>query len=144
MEREVNETLATFLTRIENAEVIPEDGIILGRNVKMPVLLDGVDNQIVKTPIAFSLVSYGMFYIVETPAGYVVPKHHHDESILRILIKGDLTINGKEIGIGEWFVVLAGTKYSIETKGGYTSMAAYTSNCRTNRMSHLHLERTPE
>lgn len=142
MDREVNETLSTFAARIENADLPFENGILLGRNVTMPILLDGVDNKVVKTPIAWPLWDYKLFYIVDVPADAEIALHKHDESIFRVLISGDLTINGIAINIGEWFVVKAETMYSIKTSGGYKSISAYTSNCRTNRMTALHLERT--
>jgi hypothetical protein len=142
MEREINETLSNFMARIENTDLSFDDGILLSRNVKIPVLLDGVDNEIVKTPIAWSLWDYKMFYIVDVPAGTEIAPHKHDESIFRVLISGDLEINGISIDIGEWFVVKAETIYSIKTTGGYKSLSGYQYQCRTSRMNALHLEKS--
>jgi hypothetical protein len=141
--KEINETLATYLKRIEDVDVKSDNGIILGRNVKIPVLLDGVKDDIVKTPIAWSLLDYKMFYLVNVPSNTVVEPHHHDESIFRILIKGDLKLNDIEIQEGEWFVVEAGTKYSIETQNGYLALSGYTSVCQTSRRTALHYEQLP-
>lgn len=143
MEREVNETLATFLSRIEETDTLFENGIMLGRNVSIPQLFDGVENKVKKTPIAWPLVSYGLFYIVDVPEETLIAPHHHEEEdIFRILISGDLEINGIKIQQGEWFVVQKGTTYSIKTDSGYKALSAYTSICRTNRMTAMHLERS--
>lgn len=144
MDREVKETLGTFINRIEEVALPFHEGVLRARDVKVPVLLDGIDNKVVKTPIAWPLLDYKMFYKVNVPAGTEIPEHKHDESIFRILISGDLTINNMPIEVGEWFVVQNNTNYSIKTVDGYTSVVGYTSNCRTNRMSDLHLEVQPD
>lgn len=141
-DKEIKETLSTYIARIEGAETPFENGLLLSRNVGMPVLLDGVDNKVVKTPVAWPLMGYNMFYVVDVPPDTTIPPHSHDEDLFRVLISGDLNINGVDIQIGEWFVVKSGSPYSIRTEGGYKSISAYRSICRTNRMSEMHLERT--
>jgi hypothetical protein len=141
MKKEVNETLSKYIERIENVDLKSRDGIILSRDIKIPYLLDGEADDIIKTPIAWPLLDYKMFYIVSTKPGLKVEPHSHDESIFRLLIEGDLVVNGISIEVGEWFLVEAGTTYSIESKNGYTAMSAYTSICQTRRYnSVMHIE----
>jgi hypothetical protein len=142
--REVNESLSTYLARLEKVTIAKTNGLILGRHANIPVLLDGDDEDILKTPIGYPLFQKNMFYIVQVPAGKHVTPHSHDEDVFRVLISGDLTVNGVEIGIGEWFVVPASTPYEILTRNGYQVMSGYTSNCRTRRMeANTHLELEP-
>ena len=82
-----------------------------------------------------------MFYIVTVPPGKKIDAHSHDEDVFRILIEGDLKINGRSVQPGEWFVVPKDVEYEIETANGYKTIAAYTSMCRTRRMdANVHLE----
>jgi hypothetical protein len=142
MDREVNETVATYLARIEGAGAKFDNGLLLGRSVKIPILLDGVDNKVVKTPVAWPLLDYKLFYIVDVPPSTKISPHSHNEAVFRVLISGDLAINGIPIATGEWFVVDKDTQYSIATKGGYKALAGYVSICMTNRATPAHLERS--
>jgi len=150
MPREIDETFATYLARIEKSiadyNADPEKsrsagGVIFGSDMSVPLLRDGDDDSITKKSIAYPVYSKNMFYIVEVPAAKNIDAHKHDEDIFRILINGDLKINGRNVEIGEWFVVPKGTNYEIETLGGYKALSAYTSVCQTRRVrSNLHLE----
>lgn len=147
MDRDVEETLAHYNDRIKSIGNLSElftNGILVGRNLSIPYLLDGESDQIKKTPIGWSLADYNMFYIVDVPANTFVSPHAHDEDIFRVLIDGDLTINGVSIDKGDWFVVKAGTTYSIRTENGYKSFAGYGHWCQTRRMTNMHKEITPQ
>jgi len=141
MEREIVETLSTYIKRLEEAELNFQEGLLLARNVRIPVLVDGIENNVIKTPVGWPLLDYKMFYIVDVPAGVEIAPHKHEEDIFRVLLSGDLVINGHSINVGEWFVVKAGTTYSIETEGGYKAISAYTSICQTHRATATHVER---
>ena len=140
---EVFETFATYLTRLEKAQPeLVDKPIILSRETKIAFLKDGDDESITKVPIAWPLYQYNMFYVVNVPPKKHVAKHSHDEDIFRFVVKGSMLINDiVKVSEGEWFVIRSGTPYEIQTETGYTTIAAYTSVCRTNRGAEgLHLE----
>lgn len=147
MERDVEETLAHYNARLEAVGDVSNkftNGILIGRNVSIPYLLDGESKQIKKIPIGWPLANYNMFYTVDVPEDTFIKPHSHDEDIFRLLIDGDLTINGVSIEKGEWFVVKAGTTYSIQTKNGYKSFAGYGMACQTQTSNFMHVEKTPD
>ncbi|WP_370234101.1 hypothetical protein [Henriciella sp.] len=151
MAREIEETFGRHLLRIEEAQdryleastqnEFPGGGVIFGSDVAVPLLRDGDDDKISKMTIGYPVHLKNMFYIVDVPAGAAIDAHRHDEDIFRILISGDITVNNRDVAIGEWFVVPAGTTYEIHTRQGYKALSAYTSICQTRRVSsNLHFE----
>lgn len=130
---EFEDTLSEYIKRIEEAEERAEEdadlkgGIITSRDLKIPALTRG---PVKRRQIAWRLYQHPMFYIVKVDPDTRVEKHSHDEDIFRLMIEGSLTVNGMELKEGEWFVVTAGTPYEIETKCGYTVMAAYRMACK--------------
>lgn len=143
---EVFETFATYLTRLEKLEAQFQDKpIVVSSDLIVPKLFDGDDDSIVKTRVAWPLHRHNMFYTVKVPGGKHIPKHSHEEDIFRYVISGALTVNGREIRTGEWFVIRNGTPYEIFTAEGYTTFGAYTSICRTRRgLEGKHLEEEME
>ena len=134
--KEIDEKLSTYLDRIERLEgQFFDKSIVISSTVRTKeILIDGDDERISKEPILWRLYQHNMFYIVNVPAGTVVKKHSHQEDLFRFIAKGSLLLNNEfVINSGEWFVIKAGTPYEITTKEGYTSFAAYTSICQTNR-----------
>ncbi|MBT3237264.1 MAG: hypothetical protein HOL37_10545 [Rhodospirillaceae bacterium] len=139
---EIFETLSTYIDRIERYEGQFDDrDIVISTDLNNDILVDGDDDDIRKEPVLWRLYEHNMFYMVTVPAGKHIETHRHDESIFRFIAKGSLLLNKEHtITSGMWFVVKADTPYEIETKEGYTSLAGYTSICRTRRMATgLHL-----
>ena len=128
----VLETLASYTKRVE--KFLPElekRKIIFSTDVKVTPFRE--DYGVKKTPLVWPLWDYKMFYLVEVPAGTQIPKHAHDEAVFRLVVEGSLTVNGKEVRAGTWFVVNKYVPYEIATETGYKALGGYTSICQTNR-----------
>ena len=141
-QREINETFATYLTRLEAISDQLNKPIIISTDVKIPVLRDGEDDTIEKVPVGWPLYQHNMFYLVTVPPNKHIPRHKHDEDIFRLVVKGSLRLNDQyDLKPGMWFVVRANTPYEIHTTEGYTTIAGYIHNCRTRRtLQGKHLE----
>lgn len=84
---EIFETFSTYLDRIEKVEPsFANKQIILSTEVRIPYLIDGVDESITKMPIAWRLYEHNLFYIVKVPAGKHIPLHTHEEDVFRLIL----------------------------------------------------------
>lgn len=54
------------------------------------------------------------FFIQECETGAELPRHGHNVDQLRVVMSGRVTINGKELGAGDWMFIPAGAKYSMK------------------------------
>jgi mannose-6-phosphate isomerase-like protein (cupin superfamily) len=56
-------------------------------------------------------------FVGHIDAGTVVPKHHHDVDVFRVVIAGDLkvTIDGETVTLkpGDWILIKAGQEYEL-------------------------------
>ena len=132
-ETPIDETFGTYLNRLETVNpTLIDKPIITSTDVNIPYLKDGEDYSITKTPIAWPLYQYNLFYTVNVPAKKHIPTHTHDEDVFRYVVKGSLLIN-KVVRIheGEWFVIRKGTPYEIDTETGYVTIASYKNRCQT-------------
>ena len=127
------ETLSSHIARIEQfAPAFAKSKLIVSTDFAVEPLEE--DNKIRKTPIAWPLIDYKMFYIVEVPAGVTIAKHSHEEAVFRVLISGSLRINERLIDIpGTWYVVPSLVEYEIKTETGYSVLSGYIHNCFTRR-----------
>ncbi len=133
--REIDETLSTYIDRIERFEdQFLERDIIVSTDLPNELLIDGDDEDIVKEPILWRLFTHNMFYVVTVPADKSIPTHCHEEDIFRFIAQGSLVLNDEyNLKAGTWFVVKANTPYQIKTEEGYISVAGYVSRCKTRR-----------
>jgi hypothetical protein len=129
----VLETLSDHIRRVEKmAPQLSKKGLIVSTDLKVRAFRE--NRGIRKTPIAWPMWDYKMFYIVDVPADTTVPRHSHGEAIFRILISGSLTVNNVLIDEpGTWYVVPAYTEYEITTTTGYKALSGYGVACETSR-----------
>lgn len=67
--------------------------------------------------------------ITYVEAGTIIPKHAHDEPVLRYVLEGQLELNGVLYEVGDWIIVPKGFPYQIQTKTGYKILSRYSANC---------------
>jgi hypothetical protein len=67
--------------------------------------------------------------ITEVAPGTIIPEHEHDEPVLRHILEGSMELNGVEYAKGDWIVVPANFRYSIQTRPGYKVLSGYHANC---------------
>lgn len=111
-------------------------------DVVCPFLVDDIVNKnnykkhlnskIVSSKIEFEDVSNislpidlsGLKHIrqVTVKAGTDVPAHAHNSPVVRIITKGDATVNGILYNEGDWMIIPAKVRYSISTKNGYQAL----------------------
>ena len=141
---EINESLSTYLDRIERLEEqFLDKDIVVSSSLRNEILLDGEDDEIQKEPILWRLHQYNMFYVVRVPKGTTIQRHRHDEAVFRFVTEGSLILNDEhEITSGMWFVVKAETPYEVRTEEGYVAIAAYQQRCKTRRMTAVHRVKT--
>lgn len=124
------ETFATFVSRLEDyAEQVDKQDILISKDITVEALQEG--NGITKTPLVWPLIDYKMFYITTVPKNTKVERHSHIENVFRLVISGSLSINGKMVQAGEWFVVKRNTPYEIITETGYQALSGYGMACQT-------------
>ena len=85
--------------------------------------------RIQKSVIPLDFSYYQMAILTKVEAGVTVGRHSHAEPVFRFVLKGDLTINGIEHGLGDWILVPSDTPYEVSTKTGYTILANYGQKC---------------
>ena len=82
-----------------------------------------------RIPITWPIQDLNMFYILDAPPCSDIPEHAHQSDIFRLVMEGDLEINGIEVKAGIWMLVTKGTQYSISSKTGYKALVAYKDVC---------------
>jgi quercetin dioxygenase-like cupin family protein len=123
-----------WIKRIEDAEAKadPSHGIVTFRDLEIPPLTHG---RIERRQIGWRLYQHLMYYLIKVEAGTRVEKHSHNEDVFRLVTRGSLILRTNpdemEFHEGQWFVVLEGTAYEIETRTGYTALAGYKMACKT-------------
>jgi quercetin dioxygenase-like cupin family protein len=90
----------------------------------------GTKPGIEKFVIPVNIKEYCMMVVAEVAPGTKVPKHAHDEGIVRYIMQGSLTQNGVKYGVGDWVFVPEGVPYEIDTPTGYIAMCLYRTWCK--------------
>lgn len=60
----------------------------------------------------------------------IIPEHEHDEPVLRYVLSGSFVLNGVEYSEGDWVIVPANVRYSIQTRPGYKILSRYFDECK--------------
>ncbi|MBU3005745.1 cupin domain-containing protein [Paraglaciecola arctica] len=68
--------------------------------------------------------------ITEVDPGTIIPKHKHDEPVLRYVMDGEMELNGVTYVPGDWVIVPANVPYQIQTRLGYRILSRYSENCK--------------
>lgn len=82
-----------------------------------------------KRVIPVDLRPFCMMVITTVQPGTHVFKHTHDEGIIRYVLRGSFTLNGREYRTGDWVFVPYCMTYEIITSEGYTVIAGYYTSC---------------
>lgn len=88
-----------------------------------------VPNGVAKQVIPVDLRPFCMMVITKVDPGTHVPKHAHDEGIIRFVTHGSLRLNGQNYSAGDWVFVPYLVPYEISTDEGYTVIAGYYTSC---------------
>ncbi len=91
--------------------------------------LTGFPNGVNKVVLPIKYSGYDMTVVTTVESETRVPKHSHDETVFRYIIKGSLQINELYFSEGDWFLVPEGLPYEIYTKEGYTAITGYSEAC---------------
>ena len=83
-----------------------------------------------KRVIPVDLRPYCMLVVSTVEPNTEVEGHSHDEGIIRFIVEGSFTLNGKRYTAGDWVFVPSGMLYEICTSEGYTAVAGYYTWCR--------------
>jgi|GEM_PF-2213100 len=124
------QNFAEYVSMLQDfAPEVDKHPILISRFLNVTPLKEG--DGITKTPIVWPLIDYKMFYITAVPAKTKVDRHSHTENVFRLVISGELEINGQTVSSGEWFVVRRNTPYEIYTESGYQVLSGYGQACQT-------------
>lgn len=124
----VVETLGQYVTRLESYLAQFEgQGIIFSMDCDVEPTTG--TSGVVRTPVVWPLIDAKMFYLVAVPARTSIATHSHDEDVFRLVLEGALTVNGRAVEAGSWFVVRRNVPYSVETADGYRTLAGYGVAC---------------
>ena len=85
----------------------------------------GVETDI----IPVDLEQFRIQRVHKVDAGTTIEEHSHDSVMLRTITQGSATVNGERYEEGDWMLIPANTKYSIETKAGYVASCTYGMFC---------------
>lgn len=81
--------------------------------------------------------AYGLGLISYISPGTIIPEHDHDEAVFRLIIDGEMRLNGLPFSKGDWLIVPAHFKYTVETELGYTVFSKYHENCQDCQWGQL-------
>jgi hypothetical protein len=121
------ETADDFKQRTHEVLSVQDKGILLSSSLNLKPLAE--PSGLTRTPITWPIQDLNMFYLLDAPPCTDVPQHAHQSDIFRLVIEGELVINGTEVKAGTWMVVPKGTLYSITSKTGYKALVAYKDLC---------------
>jgi hypothetical protein len=121
------ETTHDFKQRTQEVLSACDQGILLSSRLNLKPLEE--PSGLTRTPITWPVQNLNMFYLLDAPPCTDVPQHAHQSDIFRLVIEGELVINGIEVKAGTWMLVPKGTLYSITSQTGYKALVAYKDLC---------------
>jgi hypothetical protein len=121
------ETVHAFQQRTQEVLSAHDGGIVLSTDLDIKPLEE--PSGLTRKPITWPVQNLNMFYLLDAPPCTEVPKHSHQSDIFRLVIEGELVINGITVKAGTWMLVPKGTLYSITSQTGYKALVAYKDQC---------------